>query len=132
MTRFKTVQEVWDNLADCDRRERQMGLYGPYDPRSEEVMEGWRSSEYAPRVRTADEWREEARIHREIAFTSSISWSDYCELAAKHAESGRDFAIEVADHWSDEIKAEWRACIEANESNGLIRNRHLLKLKDGK
>ncbi len=67
MTRFKTVQDVWDDLADCDRREREMELYGPYDPRAEEVMETWRPATYAAHEHTVAQRRGDAATLRSIA-----------------------------------------------------------------
>jgi hypothetical protein len=64
---FKTIEDVHNDLAECDRREREMELYGPYDPRREEVMEGWRSAEFAPLRPTADQRKKEAELWREAA-----------------------------------------------------------------
>lgn len=64
---FRTAQDVWDDLADCDRRERQQSLYGPYDPRAEEVMEGWRPSTHGPVPHTPEHRIADAAIYRRMA-----------------------------------------------------------------
>jgi len=64
---FRSVQDVWDDLADCDKRERQMELYGPYDPRADEVMEGWRPATFAAVVHTPAERIAEAAVLRRMA-----------------------------------------------------------------
>ncbi len=64
---LKTAQEVWDNLAECDRVERQQSLYGPYDPRLDEVMDGWRPSTLGPAPHTPEQRIADAAIYRRIA-----------------------------------------------------------------
>ena len=62
-----TIQQVWDDMAECDRQERLRSLYGPYDPRADEVMNGWRSSEFAAVVQTPAERIAEAAVLRRMA-----------------------------------------------------------------
>lgn len=60
----RTQQEEYELLAELDRQERCMGLYGPYDPRAEEVMEGWRSAEYGPTQYTNEQREQMAAYWR--------------------------------------------------------------------
>ena len=83
----RTQQEEYELLAELDRQERCMGLYGPYDPRAEDVMVGWRSADFGP-VQHTDEQRD----------ASAEFWrSKACEIdkskpyTAKEIESGERF-----------------------------------------
>jgi hypothetical protein len=75
---MRTRDEEYALLAELERQERCMGLYGPYDPRADEVMEGWRSADFGPtqytdeqRDDSAEFWRSKAcEIDKSKAYTA--------------------------------------------------------------
>lgn len=97
--KYKCVQDVRDELAELDREERVMGLYGPYDPEREDVMRTWRPAQEAPRYATAEQRARIARIMRELAAVPVDRSKKYTpeELAA--SERFRVACIEDAAYW---------------------------------
>lgn len=104
--RRRTQQEEYELLAELDRQERCMVLYGPYDPRADEVMEGWRSAEYGPAQYTDEQRDQMAAFWRSKVCTLDLSKP----YTPEEIESGERFnaacaqladAIEAgAERWS--------------------------------
>lgn len=78
-----------------------MHLYGPYDPRADEVMEGWRSAAYGPAAYTDEQRDQMAAFWRSKACTLGTETENkHGAYTAEEVESGERFnaaCLQLAD-----------------------------------
>ena len=98
---MKTVthEQVFEELAIADREEREMELYGPYDPERDEVMKSWRPADQEPVIITGVRRRELASLFRELAALPVNKPEMYTEEERGHTERFRAECEKTARYW---------------------------------